>query len=120
MSYKFGEIAYYAEQQDKPEHFIGDIACKVFQGRIALTPNPSYKDVSHPKFIIKEKIASTWYETGNAWLKESDKVNGGYFLSMTLDNPELDKPIYLTAYPQDDNASIFDVKWSRPKSKQQD
>jgi len=52
---------------------------------------------------------------GNAWLKNSDKVNGGDFMSMTLDDPDWNSALNLTAFPPDKNGGDWRIIWSRPR-----
>lgn len=121
MSYKFGELQLRPETDTTPEHFIGDIICKVYQGRVVIGPNPNYQgDRNSPKYLVREKVGQHWFETGFAWEKESSKVDGGRFLSISLDSPEMQVPLYLSAFPKEEtDAQIFDVIWSRPKQRTQ-
>lgn len=73
---------------------------------------------SYDVFYKPEGEAAVVRPIGQAWLKNSDKVEGGDFLSITLDDPDwhgagLDA-INLSAFPREDGK--FRIVWSRPRS----
>lgn len=59
------------------------------------------------------------FSVGSAWLKNSDRVDGGDFLSMTLINPDWPDDLSLAAYPLKGKPGTFRVVWSRPRQQQQ-
>ena len=68
--------------------------------------------VNAPSHIIN--MANSDVEIGNAWTKTSKK-DGSAFLSLTLDIPEFDSPVYLSAFPNAQVVGEWNVLWSRAK-----
>lgn len=68
-----------------------------------------------PAFDVfyKPKGGEHYRPIGQAWLKNSDKVDGGDFLSLTLDDPAWDKPLSFSAFPRDDGT--FRLVWQRAR-----
>lgn len=70
-----------------------------------------------PAFDVfyKPKDGDSVRPVGQAWLKNSDKVEGGDFLSLTLDDPKWEAikqpPVNLSAFPRDDGT--FRLVWQR-------
>lgn len=62
-----------------------------------------------------------WESFGNAWRKKM-KV-GGHMFSVTLDAPQLPKPIYVAMFPDDEQPkdtpknlpASYSLSWSRPR-----
>lgn len=53
---------------------------------------------------------------GAAWIKNSEKIEGGDFLSLTLDSIRWPRPVYLTAFPPSKgDPDSWPVVWSRPR-----
>jgi uncharacterized protein (DUF736 family) len=55
-----------------------------------------------------------FYPIGAAWLKNSDRVTGGDFLSLTCTHPDWPADLSLAAYPGTDKAA-YRLVWSRPR-----
>lgn len=103
-----------------------------YQGRIDLDgrmiPNfvlrdhprarPGDTDSSAPSyelFVVRDGRETV---AGAAWIKNSEKVEGGDFMSLTLDNIRWPRPLNLTAFPPDSKSTTKDwtIVWSRPRA----
>lgn len=55
---------------------------------------------------------------GKAWIKTGKK---GKFLTVMLDDPSFDQPLYVTAFPTGEvegDAQLFDIVWRRPRRRE--
>ena len=89
-------------------------------GRLQLIDHPRAKpgESSNPNYEVFIEEGNEVFAIGAAWLKNSEKVNGGDFLSITLDSPKLDDPVNLSAFPPEDNKAPWRIVWMRPRQQQ--
>ncbi len=93
----------------------GQIATPGFAEGVRFVPNEHRGRSSNaPAFKIEMKFNGRPFETGAAWIKKSPKVKGGEFLTITLMNTALPKPIYLRAFPADEQPDGVDdlIEWN--------
>ena len=107
-----------AETDEVAIVYRGFIDLASFSANVFLVPFAGQKETA-PDFKIKVQTKSGWREiSGGAWIKESERVEGGKFLSLTLDDDDMERPVYVTAFPDDDKPEeVFNVVWSRAKAK---
>jgi len=107
MAFNYGILKSNPTNDKQP--FAGDIACPVFRGKVTLAVNQNRgTNADAPNF----EVNSNGFQIGNAWIKRG---KNGDFLSITLDGPHFDKPLYLTAFERQNEVGTYDVVWSRPK-----
>ena len=96
----------------------GTIATMTFRAEVVLLPNPRYQssDPNSPRYVVEARGSHGEYvEIGAAWQKviERGPNQGKPFLSITLDDPSLDRAMNVSAFQREDGG--FDVTWSRPR-----
>ena len=103
-------------KQDNAGNWFGKI--ETMQHDIAFTLKFTPSDNENaPCFDIMTKSRSgTAVKIGSVWEKKA-KDTGQSFYSMTVDDPSLDKPLYVTAFPSRDKTDQFDIIWNRPRPK---
>lgn len=85
---------------------------------VMLVTNPRANEKSDaPDFDVvarRKSFVGSFKPIGGAWLKNSSKVNGGDFVTMTLDDPDWPNEIFVTAFPPD-KGNDWRIVWSRPR-----
>lgn len=111
------------KRDGKPNVLLGEINMAGLAGEIAMGPVKVRRDpVNSPHMEIQMKGPRGWYEAGKAWKKDFTE-GGGYFYSLTFDGPQMEKPIYVAAFPDEDQpkdtpkgeAAQWTLKWGRPR-----
>ncbi|OEJ64663.1 DUF736 family protein [Magnetovibrio blakemorei] len=111
--------------EGKPTVYAGEIDFGNIIGDFYLIPVAEKRDpVKSPDYEMKMKSRSGQYGVvGQCWVKKLKA--GGSFFSITVDHPHMtDKPIYLAAFPDDEQPkdtpkgkpANFTLRWSRPKA----
>jgi uncharacterized protein (DUF736 family) len=101
-------------------YFEGNISLSgVLVGTLVLMPhpraNPENENAPSYEAALTEH-GKRPFIAGAAWIKNSDKVKGGDFLSITLDAVKWDRAINVAAFPPEDEQSTdWRIVWSRPK-----
>lgn len=121
MSMECGHLQRLAKQ-GKPVAYIGEINIAGIVGEIVLTPHALRRSENSPTHKVSVRSEGReWSQMGNAWKK--DMKAGGWFFSVTLDGPTLPGPVYVTAFPDEDQPKDlprgdygeFTIKWGRPR-----
>jgi len=124
-----GELHPKNDNAGKLNGFSGRILlADLIQGTLTLAPNPRASSNSEaPDYLVSyhpSRATGAPYQIGAAWIKNSEKVNGGDFLSMTLDSPRWTNSVNLSAFPPDESTVSetaetrspgWRVVWSRPR-----
>lgn len=77
--------------------------------------NPVDRNGNSPTHDVCVKRETGNYQViGAAWTKASEKVEGGGFLSITLDDPDWPAPLNLSAFPPRRGIE-WRVVWQRPR-----
>ncbi len=111
---KFGQLTKDATNNNAP--FTGKIACRQLRANLQLRPETN-RSQNAPDYSVWANEGAGAYQLGNAWKKTSPKCPE--FLSITLDSPDFDAPINVTAFPADAAGGVFDIVWERPKLSRQ-
>ena len=111
-----------ANTDNQPLALKGTIELPNINGIIYLVPNPSRYNDKSPDMIVKMADNNgVFVKVGSAWRKEL-KNDAGDFYSITLDNPSLEKPVYISAFPEFDDEKNggkilhYNLTWSRPRA----
>jgi uncharacterized protein (DUF736 family) len=96
----------------------GFIATLTAKMDVTLTLNPDYRsgDEKSPKFHVNGKGPGGFVRIGGAWEKTASEASahpGEKFLSITVDDPSLDGPLNVTAYPRD--GGTYEIVWRRSR-----
>ena len=86
-------------------------------GAIYLIENLGATHENAPRYRICIKSpAGDELEIGAAWerIAQRGKNAGQAFFSLAIDTPELEKPLYVAAFRNNDNG--YDIIWSRPRN----
>ena len=110
MSYRYGFLDQRIDQNNQ-EIYYGKINSPFFKGEVKFMPEQKYGEGSPDGYIFTR---GEEYPIGKYWLKET-KRDRTRFLSFELDNPMLDKTIYLSAFMDQNNGGNFSVIWKRNK-----
>ena len=109
------------EREGKPVVYMGQIELPQITGDIALIPHAAKRSESSPDYAVKIRTPGRDYmPSGNAWVKKF-KSQAGNFFSITVDNPGMAAPVYVSAFPDDDqpkdakHPSFFTIQWGRPR-----
>ncbi|MFN5352358.1 MAG: DUF736 family protein [Alphaproteobacteria bacterium] len=110
MSYQYG----FLKKQSNNTSFkaIGELKAPFFKGAIFLVEVQFRESDKAPNFYILDNNEAP---IGKAWIKKPDDSQYPEFLSIEIDLPELDKPVYLTAWESKNDATLFNIVWKRPK-----
>jgi uncharacterized protein (DUF736 family) len=100
------------QREGKPDVFVGEINIAGISGRICLVPRKKMGKTS-PDFTVQIQQNGGWFEMGAAWFK--DMHAGGRFFSITIDGPQLQQPVYVSAFPDDEDPIVFRIVWQRPR-----
>lgn len=107
--------------QGKSTKFQGTLRLgKRLNDDIILVDNPrrDLQGKNAPAYDVLRRASGTkdpFNPSGAAWIKNSENVDGGDFLSITMDDPDWDSPLNLAAFPGKDAAQPWQVQWSRPR-----
>lgn len=111
MSYQYGDLT--QKIINSQEVYYGKIKSPFFSGLIK-TQVTKKNGEGAPDGEIFQKDCD--FPIGKYWLKETNQ-DKRRFLSIELDNPMMDKPVYLSAFQDESNRSQFNIVWSRPKKR---
>jgi len=110
--------------EGKPTVFHGEIDTVSISGEFYLIPHASKRNEKSPDYAFKIKNrAGDFTHFGNAWAKQF-KAGKGEFFSITVDGPGMGSPVYVAAFPDDDQPEGTDkkkpanytIKWGRKKA----
>lgn len=96
----------------------GELSMLAHQFKFAVTDFTS-SNPDAPCFTVLAKAGGgRVVEIGKAWRKliKNGDFKGHDFFSFTFDDPSLEKPINVSAYPTPDKG-IYDIVWQRPRQK---
>ena len=108
---------------DNGTYFEGFIVLEQCQGRVCLVPNQKHNPKS-PDFKLKRRLPDgRWLEYGGGWLGKMKGDSGEEYVSLTIMAPGMASPIYIKAFPADDQPeasegdtkTVFNVIWSPPR-----
>jgi len=110
MSYQYG----FLKKQSNNTSFkaIGELKAPFFAGAIFLVETKFRESDKAPNYYI---LDNTEAPIGKAWIKKPDDNQYPPFLSIEIDLPSLDKPVYLTAWESKLDAGNLNIVWKRPK-----
>lgn len=121
MSKIIGTLSKGFDARAMKEFFKGSIVSRSFTGTISLVPIPyeGKPKAGSPEFRVKEKYNGKWLECGAAWVKKSANVDGGEYMSITIDTDDMPAPFYCAAFPQkeqpSDDFTEWNIVWGRPR-----
>jgi uncharacterized protein (DUF736 family) len=98
----------------------GVIQTLTFGAKISLRRNPDWKQGDDRAPVARVYAGTPGEpEIGAAWLKTVQRGDnaGMRFYTLTIDDPSLAQPLYLTAYPVKGQEGRYDVVWQRPRTK---
>ena len=99
--------------------FMGEVTLiQRLNGKLALVKaarSGKSKDAPDYDVLYCPNGERTMYPLGAAWLKNSDKVSGKDFLSLTVFMPDWSEPANLTAFPPEGDGKDWTVVYSRPR-----
>ena len=114
-----GTLKKISDKAEANVHFRGSIALGTrVIGALALSV-PSRKSASEdaPDYDVSLKpTGGEAHVVGAAWIKNTAKV--GDFLTLTLDDPDWPREVFVTAFPSETKGE-FRIVWSRPRVAQQ-
>ncbi|WP_299394613.1 DUF736 domain-containing protein [Pelagibius sp.] len=118
MSREVGNLVYFPADKGKGEYYLGKLDLPGATGKICLVPNANRRSDNSPSLVLKLHGAGGWVEYGAAWIKAMQ--TGEDFLSITVDAPNMDKPIYVAAFMLDDDEANGEkdhwrIVWGRPR-----
>lgn len=100
-----------------PEYntYKGNISSLQLDYKIALAPTV-HNDPNKPSHDVYAYAGERRVSIGSAWTKvyQSGPHQGKNFLSMSLDDPSFERPLYVSAYIGA-NDTTFEIKFQRPK-----
>lgn len=108
----------------RPTVYTGEVLLATLAGDIYLIPHPAKRSDQSPDFAIKFRARADqpFVAMGNAWIKKTTKGKPVEFFSLTFDGPTLPAPIYVAAFPDDqqpgkpeDKPSQFTIRWQRQR-----
>ena len=112
------------EKEGKPIVFGGQVEVGEVIGDVYLIPiaGPKRDPKNSPDYQVKlRKPNEDGYRSrGAAWVKEF-KDGSGQFFSITFDAPEFLRPVYVAAFPDDEQPKdakadvFFTMRWGRAK-----
>ncbi|MGB0749701.1 MAG: DUF736 family protein [Magnetospiraceae bacterium] len=112
------------EVPGKPTVFHGELEnIPNIGGEFYLIPHPTKRGENSPDYAFKIRAQDgNFVHFGNAWIKNF-KDGGGSFFSITIDGPGMGAPVYVSAFPDDeqpketpkDKPSNFTIRWGRPR-----
>ena len=116
MAQHCGYLKFIEAEGDNPAYYQGALDLELVSGSCYLVPREKRSPQS-PDWTLKVQRNAGMIEFGVAWTK--DMKTGGTMLSITIDAPSLQAPIYVAAFPRDqqpgDGVTMYDIQWSRPK-----
>lgn len=107
------------QNQDGSMSGKGNVSTLYHSIDISLEVNPNYKTDNDPVFYIKaDNKNGHAIQLGAAWEKliNNGPNQGKKFLSLTLDDPSFNAPLYCTAFLTDEDLT-YDVKVERKRQK---
>lgn len=109
------------DHETRPTVFMGQVNMPGVSGDICLTPKASKRSDKSPDFDVKiQTPGRDWMIAGAAWTKQFRDGSGDFF-SITIDHPGLTNPIYVSAFPDDDDKQPkeaeypinYSINWGR-------
>lgn len=94
----------------------GYIVCRALDAKLTLRSHPRAGNMNAPRWeIFAKQGGASEYSIGSAWEKKIERGDnaGGKMLSITFDDPSMDKPLYVTAFPDGDG---FEIVWQRARA----
>lgn len=116
------------ETEGRPTVFMGEVLLPQISGEVCLVPHHSKRSAQSPDFAVKvrSRKGTPWVQMGNAWVKSTKEAKPVDFFSITIDGPTLAAPIYVSAFPDDqqpgkstDKPSQFSIRWQRQRGQRQ-
>lgn len=103
--------------QDQEGRWTGNITTAVYDINFWLRVRPSSENENAPCFdvITKSKHHGKEVKIGAVWEKKN-RETGEVFYSITVDDPSLQQPLNVTAFPKEEPGE-FEIVWSRPKKR---
>jgi uncharacterized protein (DUF736 family) len=96
--------------------YIGEIKTLTLHRANVEFRNVNKSSENEPDYRIIEESAAGSVELGAAWKRKSEA--GREFLSVSLDDPALPRPLSAALMPSDDGASAILI-WSRPSKRKE-
>lgn len=117
-----GKLRRYEGDADNPQYFKGEMQASFYSGDVFIVPVDDKRSEGSPDWMVKvPDPAGGWQEFGAAWTKKT-KV-GEEFLSITFDDPMMPHPVYVSAFPLDqqpeDGSEHYRVVWTRARRQPQ-
>lgn len=106
---KYGVLTFNPQNQDIP--LTGKIACRVISAALQLRTEDKRGNGNAPDYSVWAKENGNVYQLGNGWLKRGEN---GEFISITMDSPDMDVPLNVTAFPVK-GSDQWDIVWTRPR-----
>jgi uncharacterized protein (DUF736 family) len=115
MSKKVGTLHETTSRETGEIGYLGTVDIAGIKGRIALRPSESKRSANSPDYRVLIDAGRGWSDFGAVWEKEP-AGGGNTFLSITIDNETLPRPIYVAAFPpSEDGDDGWSIVWGRPR-----
>ena len=96
----------------------GNFVSMMYDVNFTLVPRLERKSEREPAydiFTVSRRHGQS-VKVGVAFEKQPKDANKEKFLSISIDDPAMEKPLYLTAFPVEGKAE-FEIVWQRPRAK---
>lgn len=108
--------------EGRDDVFGGELHLPQISGPVYLIPHDTRRQENSPHYALKVRCSDGDYRPfGNAWVKAMKA--GGKMFSITVDGPTMPAPIYVAAFPDDEQPKeaakgephCYTIRWGRPK-----
>lgn len=104
------------------DHFSGEVKTMQIQLAFELRTNERrHSDKSPSHVAVVRTSGRVEVQIGSAWLREAKTGahRGRQFLSINIDDPSMDRPLNLTAYPPEESGD-WEIVWKRQRAQTTD
>lgn len=108
---KYGYLNY--NSQNPEAEYTGKIACRIINAQLKFSSEDKGGNSNAPDYSVWAKEGGNVYQLGNAWRKNGK--DGSQFLSITLDSPDMDVPLNVTAFEVKGKPDELEIVWQRPR-----